>query len=150
MIETEIDRLRMHGVSNAELKLATGFIEGRTYLSEEESRPGSAIFRHELLGVPQSLDAYVHRIQEVTLDEIQASAREFLIRPRPYESSFALSRACASPVWKRGRPHGNPFVGRKWSRLGILPLAYAGTHFFERAAAGAPPFRFSRLPGQSG
>jgi len=79
VMETEIDRLRMHGVSNAELKLATGFIEGRTYLSEERNlAQARRLSGHELLGVPQSLDAYVHRIQEVTLDEIKASAREYL------------------------------------------------------------------------
>jgi predicted Zn-dependent peptidase len=79
VIETELERLRMHGVSHAELRLATGFIEGRTYLSEERNlAQARRLSGHELLGVPQSLDAYVHRIQGVTLDEIQASAREYL------------------------------------------------------------------------
>jgi predicted Zn-dependent peptidase len=78
-INDELERLREGGVLPAEITLATGFIEGRTYLSEERNlAQARRISNGELLGLPQSLDEYVCQIKGVTLEEIHAVAREYL------------------------------------------------------------------------
>ncbi|MFN0073953.1 MAG: M16 family metallopeptidase [Chloroflexota bacterium] len=78
-IASELQRLRENGVSDAELAMAAGYIEGRTYLHEERNlAQARRISGQELLGAPQSLDDYVHQIQQVTTANVQDAAQEYL------------------------------------------------------------------------
>jgi predicted Zn-dependent peptidase len=78
-ITAELVRLREGGVSDKELVTAQGFLEGRTYLSEERNlAQARRISSQELLGLPQSLDDYVQRIKSVTREQVHEVIREYM------------------------------------------------------------------------
>jgi predicted Zn-dependent peptidase len=78
VIKGELRRLRESGVTEQELQMAQGFLEGRTYLLEER-HPAQArrIAGQELLGFPMTLEKYVERIHGVTREDI-AQVSEYL------------------------------------------------------------------------
>jgi predicted Zn-dependent peptidase len=78
-INAELDALCSHGVTDEELATAKGYLEGRTYLSEERNlAQARRISSQELLGLAQSLDEYIRKIERVTREEVHAVAREYL------------------------------------------------------------------------
>jgi predicted Zn-dependent peptidase len=78
-INAELVRLRRHGVLEDELAMAKGYLEGRTYLSEERNlAQARRISSQELLGLPQGLDEYVRHIKRVSSEQVHAVACEYL------------------------------------------------------------------------
>jgi predicted Zn-dependent peptidase len=78
-INAELDRLRKDGVTEEELAMAKGYLEGRTYLSEERNlAQARRISTQELLELPQSLDEYVLKIMRVTRESVHEVASEYL------------------------------------------------------------------------
>lgn len=79
VIGAELRRLQIERAAPAELEAAQGYIEGRTFLSEERNlAQAHRLSSQELLGVPQSLPEYVRQIKRVTLLDVQHAARRFL------------------------------------------------------------------------
>lgn len=79
VIRDELRRLRDSGVSKEELASAHGYLEGRTYLSEERNlAQARRIASQELLGIPQGLDQYVRAIQNVSRTQVHEMAQRYL------------------------------------------------------------------------
>jgi predicted Zn-dependent peptidase len=81
-IVQEVQRLAQD-VSEDEVAMAVGFIEGRTYLGDERNlAQARRISAHNLLGVRQSVEDYLDCIRRVRKDDVARVATEFLLAER--------------------------------------------------------------------
>ncbi|MGO4692295.1 M16 family metallopeptidase [Glaciibacter sp. 2TAF33] len=90
---SELDRLARHGVTDDEMKRASGQLSGASALALEDSDTRmSRLGRSELtLGEFADLDEALRRLSEVTVDDVQELAQELVAGPLSISAVGALA-----------------------------------------------------------
>ena len=130
LVDEELDRLLVDGITADELDVALGYLEGSLVLGLEDS--GSRMSRLggslTVRGHVRTLDEQLGRYHAVTLEDVRRVARTVLTEPRslavvgpmPSVRSASASPGRHSPAW-RSRANNRPPMAGFSRRFGGVP-----------------------------